>query len=75
MPYLEEYVDWLRCENQALYDELAKREKEIENLRKKVMKYERQEELFEEMETLKRKADSYDRLLEYFNEARGIFYA
>lgn len=75
MSYLEEYVDWLKEENQALYDELAKREKEIENLRKKIRKYERQEELLDEVETLREKADSYDRLLEYFDEARGIFYA
>lgn len=75
MPYLEEYVLWLKDENQALYDELAKREKEIENLRKKIRKYERQEELLKEVETLKEKADSFDRLSEYFNECWGIFNA
>ena len=71
MAYLEEYVDWLKYENQALYD----KEKEIEDLRKKIMKYERQEELLKEVETLKEKADSFDRLSEYFNECWGIFNA
>lgn len=75
MSYREEYVDWLRCENQALYDALAKQEKENEELRKKIRKYERQEELFKEVETLKEKADSFDRLSEYFNECWGIFNA
>lgn len=73
MSYLEEYVDWLKDENQALYDVLAKQEKEIENLKKKIREYEYKEDLLNEAESLKRKADSFDRLLEYFNEWQGIY--
>lgn len=73
MRYLEEYVNWLKDENQALYDELGKREREIENLRKRIREYEIQEEALKEAESLKAKAESYDRLLGYFNEWHGIY--
>lgn len=72
MPYKEEYVDWLRGENQALYDALAKQEKENEKLRKKIREYQYQEKLLNEVELLKRKADFFDLLLAYFDEWRGI---
>lgn len=72
MSYLEEYVDWLKDENQALYDALAKQEKENKNLKKKIREYEYREELLNEAEMLKRKADYFDLLLAYFDEWRGI---
>lgn len=73
MEYLEEYVNWLKDENQALYDELANKDKEIENLRKKIKKYERQEKLLNEAESLKKKANYYDQLLEHISMIVGEY--
>lgn len=79
MPYLEEYVDWLRGENQALYDELAKQEKEIKDLKKKIETYKRQEIALEKAEQLSNECSVNKQLLyhiaDLLDDWRGIPHA
>ena len=76
MSYLEEYVDWLRGENQALYDELARQEREIKDLKKKIETYERQEKALEKAEQLSNECSVNKHLLyhiaDLIDEWRGI---
>ena len=70
-----EYVDWLREQLQAVYDELDKANRKITGLEKELNRYRAMENALKNADALKHEHDDYERKLTLIRDVlNGSYY-